>query len=99
VIYQTLYKGKDALKSEVIFKNQSLQDIYTYVKNLDKNMNNRVDIKEFIVAERRDGYPSVFYGCFAVPMLMTDRDSVSMMLRIQISDGIVAFLTGPIQHP
>ena len=82
VIYQTPYKGKDALKTEVIFKNQSLQDIYTFIKNLDKTMNIRDDVKEFIVVERRDGYPSVFYGCYALPMLMTDRDSVSMMLRI-----------------
>ena len=55
-------------------------------------MNNRHDVKEFIVVERKVGYPSVFYVSYALPMLMNDRDTVIMMLRVQISDEIVAYL-------
>ena len=62
------------------------------MKNLDKTMNNRHDVKEFIVVERKVGYPSVFYVSYALPMLMNDRDTVIMMLRVQISDEIVAYL-------
>ena len=62
-------------------------------------MKTQPGVKEITVAERKDGYPSVFYVSYSLPMFMNDRDSVFMMLRVQISDEIVAYLLQTTHHP
>ena len=89
------------MRLEMVIKGLKREAFMEYLQHFEKQMDDKEmkHIRELTVVERTsDGMPSIIYSKSKMPM-MTMRENLISMEKMDIDDGRVLFLIRSVEHP
>ena len=76
-----------------------MEDALEILKQIDCLFGEEDHIKELTVAERVDGFPTLFYASLSFPMLLTERDNVFKLNIKRFDENKILVMIYSVDHP